>query len=94
MFMPPPIRKIIHVDMDCFFAAVEMRDDPKLRSVPLAVEALPGSRGVLCTANYVARKYGIHAGMPSSTAQKKCKKLIFVRPNFDKYSAVSFTRGK
>ncbi|HLE12246.1 MAG TPA: DNA polymerase IV [Bacteriovoracaceae bacterium] len=87
--MPPPTRKIIHVDMDCFFAAVEMRDSPHLKNLPLAIGSPPGSRGVISTANYLARQYGVHSGMPSSTAYAKCKKLIFIPPNFDKYSAVT-----
>ncbi|MDD0852834.1 DNA polymerase IV [Halobacteriovorax sp. GB3] len=89
-FLPKQIpRKIIHIDMDCFYAQVEMRDDPSLREKPLAIGGPPGRRSVLCTANYVARKYGVRAAMPSTTAQKLCPDLIFMAPNFSKYKEVS-----
>lgn len=71
--------------MDCFYAAVEMRDDPRLKNVPLAVGGKATSRGVVTTANYLARKFGVKSAMPSSQAQRLCRDLVFVRPNFEKY---------
>ena len=82
-------RKIIHIDMDCFYAAIEIRDNPKLRGKPVAVGGQPNSRAVICTCNYEARKYGIHSAMPSSQAARLCPDLIFVPVNFDKYRKVS-----
>ena len=87
--MTLPQRKIIHVDMDCFYAAVEIRDNPKLIDLPVAVGSPPDTRGVLCTANYVARKYGVNSGMASGIAYRKCPDLIFIKPNFKKYSKIS-----
>ncbi len=81
-------RKIIHIDMDCFYAAVEMRDNPKLRNVPLAIGGT-SRRSVLCTANYEARKYGVGAAMPTALALKKCPKLVVIHGNFDKYKEAS-----
>ena len=80
---------IIHVDMDAFYAAVEMRDDPSLRGKPLIIGALPEERGVVSTANYEARKYGIHSGMNIKEAFFLCPKGIYRHPDFDKYRAVS-----
>lgn len=83
-------RKIIHIDMDAFYASVEQRDFPELRGKPLAVGGLPEGRGgVVATASYEARKFGIHSAMPSKTAQRLCPDLIFVYPRFDVYKAVS-----
>lgn len=82
-------RKIIHVDMDCFYAAIEVRDDPSLKGKPVAVGGAANSRGVLCTCNYEARQYGIHSAMPSSQAVRKCPDLIILPVNFDKYRKVS-----
>jgi len=82
-------RKIIHVDMDCFYAAIEIRDDPSLQGKPVAVGGASNSRGVLCTCNYEARKYGIHSAMPSSQAARLCPELIIVPVNFEKYRASS-----
>lgn len=79
------MRKIIHVDMDCFYAAVETKYRPELKGKPLAIGGPPQSRSVLCTANYEARKFGVKAAMPSSMAVRKCPHLILVPPNFDLY---------
>jgi DNA polymerase IV len=78
-------RKIIHVDMDCFYAAVEEKYNPKLKGVPMAVGGPPNSRSVICTANYEARKFGVRAAVPSSRAVRLCPHLILVPPNFDLY---------
>ncbi|MTC28320.1 DNA polymerase IV, partial [Providencia alcalifaciens] len=72
------MRKIIHIDMDCFFAAIEMRDDPSLRNVPLAVGGSADRRGVLSTANYEARRYGVHSAMSTALALKLCPHLKVV----------------
>ncbi|WP_433950576.1 DNA polymerase IV [Brevundimonas bullata] len=81
-------RKIIHVDMDAFFASVEQRDDPALRGRPVAV-GHAASRGVVAAASYEARKFGVRSAMPSSTALRRCPELIFTPPRFDVYRAVS-----
>ncbi len=75
--------------MDCFYAAIEVRDKPSLRGKPVAVGGKPGARGVLCTCNYEARKYGIHSAMPSSRAMRLCPHLIILPVNFDKYRTAS-----
>lgn len=75
--------------MDCFYAAVEMRDNPKLANIPLAIGGSPNGRGVLCTCNYVARKFGVRSAMPSFMALKRCPELVFIKPNFSKYKEAS-----
>ena len=81
-------RKIIHVDMDAFFASVEQRDDPALRGRPVAVGSA-AARGVVAAASYEARAFGVRSAMPSVTAIRRCPDLVFVRPRFDVYRAVS-----
>ena len=80
---------IIHVDMDAFFAAVEIRDNPSLRGKPLIIGALPGERGVVATCSYEARRYGIHSAMNIKDAYRLCPKGVYMHPNMEKYKAVS-----
>ena len=82
-------RKIIHVDMDAFYAAVEQRDNAELRGKPVIVGGDPGSRGVVATCSYEARRFGIHSAMSSVRAYRLCPQAVFVRPRFDAYRAVS-----
>src|SRR3954452_22947047 len=81
-------RKIIHVDMDAFYASVEQRDDPALRNRPAAV-GYGAKRGVVAAASYEARAFGVRSAMPATTALRKCPELVFVPPRFDVYRAVS-----
>ena len=84
----PPHRKIIHIDMDAFYASVEQRDDPSLKGKPVAV-GHGAKRGVVAAASYEARTFGVRSAMPSVTAIRKCPGLMFVKPRFDVYRAVS-----
>lgn len=79
------MKKIIHVDMDCFYAAVETKYRPEFRGRPLGIGGPPNSRSVLCTANYEARAFGVKAAMPSSQAVRRCPHLILIPPQFDLY---------
>src|SRR5437762_13917292 len=81
-------RKIIHIDMDAFYASVEQRDNPELRGKPVAVGG-SRERGVVAAASYEARKFGVRSAMPSVTAKRNCPELIFIKPRFDVYKAVS-----
>ena len=83
------MRKIIHIDMDCFYAAVEMRDAPELAQQPIAVGGRPGGRGVVATCNYIARQFGVHSAMPAGEAQKKCPNLVFIEPRMSVYKEES-----
>ena len=83
------MRKIIHIDMDCFFAAVEMRDNPALRHVPLAIGGSRQSRGVISTCNYPARAFGVRSAMPTGQALKLCPHLTLLNGNMEKYKTAS-----
>lgn len=83
------MKKIIHIDMDAFFAAVEMRDNPKLKNVPMAIGGPEHQRGVIATANYEARKYGVKSAMPTGLAIKLCPNLIVIKARMSKYKEVS-----
>ncbi len=82
-------RLYLHIDMDAFFAAVEMRDNPDLRGKPVAVGGGPGNRGVVTTASYEARKFGVKSGMPAMEAKRRCPQIIFLPVNGSKYTYVS-----
>jgi DNA polymerase-4 len=86
--MAPPVRKIIHIDMDAFYASVEQHDDPSLKGRPLAVGG-SRERGVVAAASYEARQFGVRSAMPSRTALRLCPELVFVPPRFDRYREIS-----
>src|SRR5579859_8027805 len=82
------LRKIVHVDMDAFYASVEQRDDPALRGRPVVV-AWKGKRSVVCAASYEARQFGVRSAMPAVTAERLCPEAVFVPPDFVRYKAAS-----
>lgn len=86
---PPPVNKFIHCDCDCFYAAIEVRDDPALQGLPVAVGGAEDRRGVIATCNYEARQYGVHSAMASATARRLCRDLIIIPGNMEKYSLAS-----
>ncbi|HLY32588.1 MAG TPA: DNA polymerase IV [Ktedonobacterales bacterium] len=83
------VRRVMHADLDCFYAAVEELDDPSLRGRPVIVGGDPDRRGVVSTANYAARRYGVHSAMAAALARRLCPEAIFLPPRFDRYKAVS-----
>ncbi|MGW8194974.1 MAG: Y-family DNA polymerase, partial [Desulforhopalus sp.] len=82
-------RKIIHIDMDAFFASIEQRDNPSLRGKPLIVGGDPQKRGVVAACSYEARRYGIHSAMPCAKAIRLCPKAVFIRPHIARYREIS-----
>jgi DNA polymerase-4 len=89
MVAPPAIRRILHLDMDAFYASVEQRDDASLRGRPVAVGAAKEQRGVICAASYEARAFGVRSAMSTAKALRQCPDLILVPPNFARYRAIS-----
>lgn len=87
--MEPPLRKIIHVDMDAFFASVELLDHPHLRGQPVVVGGSPQSRAVVSAASYEARKFGIRSAMSCAEAKRRCPRAIFLSPHFERYKEIS-----
>jgi len=87
--LEPRLRKIIHCDCDCFYAAIEMRDDPALVGRPVAVGGRAETRGVIATCNYEARAFGVHSAMPTARALHRCPQLILLAPDFERYRAAS-----
>ena len=84
-----PFRRVMHCDLDCFFAAVEELDDPRLRGKPVIVGGDPDRRGVVSTANYAARRFGVHSAMSAAVARRLCPGAIFLRPRFERYTELS-----
>src|SRR3984893_2594351 len=82
-------RAILHIDLDAFYASIEQRDQPHYRGKPVIVGGSPDRRGVVATASYEARRYGVHSAMPSRTAQRLCPQAIFLPARFEVYRAVS-----
>ena len=87
--MASPLRRIVHVDMDAFYASVEQRDAPELRGRPVVVGGRPDQRGVVAAASYEARAFGVRSAMPMANAVRRCPRLVIVRPDFAKYQGVS-----
>jgi len=83
------LRKIIHCDCDCFYASIEVRDNPQLAGLPVAVGGSPQRRGVVATCNYEARRFGIHSAMASATARNLCPDLVIIKPDMEKYRVAS-----
>src|SRR5438270_5482260 len=87
--MHEKVRAILHLDLDAFYASIEQRDHPEYRGKPVIVGGSPDRRGVVATASYEARKFGVHSAMPSRTAQRLCPEAIFLPARFEVYRAVS-----
>ena len=85
----PRTRRILHCDMDCFYAAVHMRDDPALRGKPVIIGGSPTGRGVVAAASYEVRRYGVHSAMPAARAVKLCPHAVFIKPDFRRYETES-----